>query len=437
MAIDSRIILAGKSPDIGAAFSNALLNVQRGQQIAQTREQSGLNREQLALEGEQFEQDRAQGIIRNRLLEAQAGQAEQGAIESEQVNNIRSLALFGQDIAGDTSMESIRAKTLQRISDVTGRGGNPSDSQELLATVIDNPNLTDEQKIAEVRLLSQMANDKAIQFGALKAPTAASRAKFIGTPQRISRQVLDPATGKMVSKNFLSGVVQQKDGTFKREDVPVDGRFLSTLGETPEQEVETEVQKQKRLAALELKTRPEIEGTVETARGKAQIKTEDIKQVAKINNSRIAELNQGGKARTSSTRKAKQFLRAIKDGKAFTGATRAAAQFIPGVFTTQAEFDEKFNAFSEVAARQKLKATGEIRPTDADVEGMKRAIFGVGRDENVNIQLLEEFISDQDDIDNELDDLLAAKRGGNIGTFTKAVKPEDLVKLTDEELLDF
>jgi hypothetical protein len=65
-------------------------------------------------------------------------------------------------------MESIRAKTLQRIADVTGRGGNPSDSQELLATVIDNPDLTDEQKLAEVRSLSQMANDKAVQVGALK-----------------------------------------------------------------------------------------------------------------------------------------------------------------------------------------------------------------------------------------------------------------------------
>ena len=54
-----------------------------------------------------------------------------------------------------------------------------------------------------------------------------------------------------------------------------------------------------------------------------------------------------------------------------------------------------FNAFSEVAARQQLKASGETRPTDADVQGMKQAMFGIGRDEKVNVQLLEDFIADQ------------------------------------------
>ena len=181
-------------------------------------------------------------------------------------------------------------------------------------------------------------------------------------------------------------------------------------------------------------TEATIVGATEAAKGGAQIVTEDIKQVAKINNSRIAELNQGGKARASSTRKAKQFLRAISEGKAFTGAGRSAAQFIPGVFTSQGQFDEKFNAFAEVAARQKLKAAGEIRPTDADVEGMKRAIFGIGRDEQVNVELLEEFISDQDDADDELDDLLSDKAAGNIGTFTRTV---DIEKLTDDDLLGF
>lgn len=430
MAIDSRIILAGRSPDIGAAFSNALLNVQRGQQFAQNREQSALNREQAP--------------IRNRLLEAQAGQAEQGVIESGQLNNIRSLALFGRDIAGDTSIESIRAKTLQRISDVTGRGGNPGDSQELLATVIDNPDLTDEQKLAQVRSLSQQADQAAVQFGVLKAVGGG-----LSSGQRERADILkdlegatDPTTGRLKPVDQLT--VRQQEAAMAAGFLPRAVGSASqtitgagTAGDVAATEATIAGGVAETLAGVELETAPTIAETVEAAKGRAQIKTEDIKQVAKINNSRIAELNQGGKARTSSTRKAKQFLRAIKDGKAFTGATRSAASFIPGVFTTQAEFDEKFNAFAEVAARQKLKASGELRPTDADVEGMKRAIFGIGRDENVNIQLLEEFISDQDDANDELDDLLSAKKRGDIGVFTRTVKPEDLVKLTDEDLFNF
>ena len=50
MAIDARILLAVRAPDVGQTFSNALLNVQRFQGIEQTR---------------------ASDPLRNRLLEAQ------------------------------------------------------------------------------------------------------------------------------------------------------------------------------------------------------------------------------------------------------------------------------------------------------------------------------------------------------------------------------
>ena len=97
----------------------------------------------------------------------------------------------------------------------------------------------------------------------------------------------------------------------------------------------------------------------------------------------------------------------------FSGAGRKAATFIPGVFTSQGQFDEEFNAFSEVAARQQLKASGETRPTDADVQGMKQAMLGIGRDEDVNVPLLGHFIEAQIRQDEELDQLVMAGPDGD------------------------
>lgn len=138
----------------------------------------------------------------------------------------------------------------------------------------------------------------------------------------------------------------------------------------------------------------------------------------KLNIKRIGELSQGAKGREEAIKKARQFRRSLSSGEATSGASRTFAGFIPGVFTDQAAFDEKFNAFAEVAARQQLKAAGEIRPTDADVEGMKRAMFGIGRTESVNIQLLDEFITDQQNLDEELQDLREAKSQNRLSVFT-------------------
>lgn len=138
----------------------------------------------------------------------------------------------------------------------------------------------------------------------------------------------------------------------------------------------------------------------------------------KLNIKRIGELSQGAKGREEAIKKAKTFKRALSTGEATSGTTRTAASFIPGVFSDQGAFDQKFNAFAEVAARQQLKAAGEIRPTDADVEGMKRAMFGIGRDESVNVQLLDEFIIDQQNLDEELEDLREAKSQGRLSIFT-------------------
>jgi hypothetical protein len=49
---------------------------------------------------------------------------------------------------------------------------------------------------------------------------------------------------------------------------------------------------------------------------------------------------------------------------------------------------------------------------------MKNAMFGLGRDEDVNVQLLGDFIRDQLAQTQELDQLIEASSGGNLSSFT-------------------
>lgn len=53
---------------------------------------------------------------------------------------------------------------------------------------------------------------------------------------------------------------------------------------------------------------------------------------------------------------------------------------------------ESLDALSEFVARQRLKASGEIRPTDADVQGMKRALFGSDRTEEFTVDSLDRLL---------------------------------------------
>ena len=115
---------------------------------------------------------------------------------------------------------------------------------------------------------------------------------------------------------------------------------------------------------------------------------------------RLNALRTSAAGRRQSIKKASKFLDLFKNRNMKSGAGRTALRYLPGVYTDQGKLDEEFNAFAEVAARQALKASGEIRPTDADVKGMKQAMFGIGRDESVNMVLLEDYLGQQE-IDEE------------------------------------
>lgn len=166
--------------------------------------------------------------------------------------------------------------------------------------------------------------------------------------------------------------------------------------------------------------------------------TDQQTAIQRGNIQRLGELSKTSTSRLASIKKATKFKLALDKGEVQSGAGRIGASFIPGVFTKQAQFDEEFNAFAEIAARQALKASGETRPTDPDVEGMKRAMFGIGRDEQVNVILLNDFINAQKNDIGELDQLIEASKTGNLGEFTFNPLQQniqtDTSTLSDDEL---
>jgi len=137
------------------------------------------------------------------------------------------------------------------------------------------------------------------------------------------------------------------------------------------------------------------------------------KEDIKVDKKRLGDLAATAAGRHAGLEKAKYFRDAFDPASGQpqmnSGATRTFAGYIPGVFTDQAKFDEEFKAFAETAARARLKASGEIRPTDADVEGMKQAMFGVGRDESVNLKLLNDYINEQQALESEYQRLSGGK----------------------------
>lgn len=166
--------------------------------------------------------------------------------------------------------------------------------------------------------------------------------------------------------------------------------------------------------------------------------TDQQKGIQTNNIQRISELSKTSTGRAAAIKKATKFKLALDKGQVKSGAGRIGASFIPGVFTKQAQFDEEFNAFAEIAARQQLKASGETKPTDPDVEGMKRAMFGIGRDEQVNITLLNDFINAQKQETGELDQLIDASKTDKLGsfTFTPQDTQNDIKSLSDDELFN-
>lgn len=299
-----------------------------------------------------------------------------------------------------------------RVNKIQGQGGDPKDTMEIGQDIVAG-NI--QGALEKLRLTERVGVDR----GFLKDPegiqgkTAAIQEFQFKTKGLSAEQVKN---AKLISLGLKGREVKGASKVFDIGGVPhiVDGvgnvRRLLIDGDTVTTETVAD-------------SKSSIAAAVTTAEGEAEIPLDTKKLLRTSNIKRISTLRDDTNKRKSAIKKANEFVQAFETGGAQSGASRTGLGFIPGVFTNQAQFDERLNAFAEVAARAALKANGEVRPTDADVEGMKRAMFGVGRDESTNIQLLNEFITDQEADNNELRDLIQAGKAGNIDSFVSIKEP--------------
>ena len=344
--------------------SNIFQQFAQGQSLAQQRD---LRNQQAQLN----EQKRQQNLLK--LDDQRKGALFQDA---QAINTF----LKGGDTNSAMGVISNRVNMLEQL------GGDPSDTMEI-ASLIGSGN------IEGARNLLDLTEQVGVQQGFLKDPLGS------GTSVQSSK-ILDDGTTIQVMKNGSRRVISASDEVLTGDDARNAVRASNKA-----------VQERK----VKLKR---LDQQIKREQAKEGLMTDQQKTTQRSNIQRLGSLSNTAAGRASAMKKAIKFRDALKSGQAFSGAGRKAAQFIPGVFTSQGQFDEEFNAFSEVAARQQLKASGETRPTDADVQGMKQAMFGVGRDEQVNVQLLNDFIVDQRSQNDELDQLIGASEGGNLSQFT-------------------
>jgi len=389
--LDPRLVFNLNTPNVTDTFRSILTNI-----------------------GEQQRQEQSAELqpFRSQLLQAQAQQTQQRVLSDRDKSRLTSLGNFASQVLpslrSDNPQEALsQAKSRltrmqQTIADNPGIQLDTTETQEFISLL--------ESGTAENQLLATERAEQAFQLaqsqGLLggQAGVPAGLREFAGLVEAAG---LTPEETQKAAKVRLG--IEARAGNFAQRL-----QFeINKQRDAGNIKLEQSLRKTAGDLGIKLELDPKIAAKVEEAKLPALERRETIK----ANSKRISFLADDQRKRDSSVRKARQFLKPLQEGRAFSGATRTAASFIPGVFTSQAQFDEKFNAFAEVAARQQLKASGEIRPTDADVEGMKRAMFGVGRDEQVNIELLQEFIQDQEALNDELEDLTEARKTGRLDTF--------------------
>tara|TARA_R110000765_G_scaffold370177_2_gene460411 strand:+ start:6303 stop:7535 length:1233 start_codon:yes stop_codon:yes gene_type:complete len=391
MAIDPRISLAASTQDVITPALNMFENTLNARSNRAAQQQNITQSQQNIA---QSQQQMNQLDIMNPLL-AQEGQ-QNIDINKQTIATTRDESRFknifqtsqmlkpfiaNNDAAG---AEQFMLKNISRLQDAQARGEDVdlTESLETLEQVKAGNLQGVAQNITAIEGIAQQRMNKAMSAG-----------------QREFNQLAVLAGG---DKNLdITQAARIKLGLVPRASTSTELKIL----EDPEG-----------LGKAQVKQAGNVSTVTEQSKVDVQIPAEEQKQTLTANISRLKVLKEGEKASQATIRKAKRFKKAFTSGTE-SGATRSAWSIVPGVFTDQAGFDEQFNAFAEVAARQTLKASGETKPTDNDVEGMKRAMFGVGRDEATNIKLLEDYISSQEDVLDELDDLRESKKAGTLKTF--------------------
>jgi len=134
----------------------------------------------------------------------------------------------------------------------------------------------------------------------------------------------------------------------------------------------------------------------EKAPKKAAPKTKLQEEKEKLTAKRYDELQSSIPNRESQIEEANFLIDKLENDQLDTGPGSKLAGDIGSFFgTKESTLKQRLDSLAEKAARAQLKANGEVRPTDADVEGMKRAMFNMGNTEEANIEKLQQFIRQQ------------------------------------------
>jgi hypothetical protein len=249
MAVDPRISLEARAPDLGQTFSNALLNISRIDALKQRREQAPL---------------------RSRLLEAQTQTAE-AAVPTEQqrinqadINNVRSLATISRQIIPDLqagNTDRVRSTLQQRFADLSAAGVSTKETQEGLNLLQNNPQELLRVAQDAVALDQQLSPGKAgVQFGAQQTFKDSKGNLFFGTTRR------SPTTGQVESVLApVTGGTAQPVGAVE---------LVSGLGQTAAEKATAAATaagaKEAAKLGEQLKTKPLIRGAETTAELEAE-----------------------------------------------------------------------------------------------------------------------------------------------------------------------
>ena len=249
MAIRPEIALQARVPDIGKAFSNALMNVGRIDDLRRSR---------------------AEAPIRQRLLEAQTQTAEaavapQAQFNLAEQNRISSLATAARQIIPDLqsgNQDRVIENLMARAESLEAAGIDNSDTLEAIGLAQNNPQelLRTSQTAIDIEKQQRLALTKGgVQFGGQQTFKDEKGNLFFGTTKR------DPNTGAVQSVLApIGGGTATPQGQVS---------LVSPLGETAAEKVETEVEKERRKEEAKLvaqkKHKPEIEKAVIAARKEA------------------------------------------------------------------------------------------------------------------------------------------------------------------------
>jgi len=141
--------------------------------------------------------------------------------------------------------------------------------------------------------------------------------------------------------------------------------------------------------------REETKATSKANEGKKKTKLEETRE--KNIGNRFDELQGQIPNRMANIEEAKALSKLIENDELDTGPGSKMAGEVGAFFDTEeSTYKQRLDSLAEKAARSQLKANGEVRPTDADVEGMKKAMFNLGNTEDANIKKLQDFIKQQE-----------------------------------------